>query len=89
MAKRINLTDEQGRKWHIWLREWPASHIKNQEQLYKAKQRHADYERGRGNERVAESIEKHSLMEWMRGEILSTCIIQKAIRLDDNGKEVR
>lgn len=89
MSRAIKLTDEQGRYWKIWLREGLAGKYTTGKQLFAAKQRHADFERARGNEALAQSIERHSIHDWMSGSVGQVAMLSKKIRLDENGREIR
>jgi hypothetical protein len=89
MARGILLVDEQGRRWKVWLRAALQGKYRTGKQILDAKQRHADQERARGNGAVADSIERHSIHDWMSGQVFQTAMLTRKVRVDDKGREVR
>lgn len=89
MARGVLLVDEQGRRWKVWLRAALQDKYRTGKQIMDAKQRHADTERAKGNIAMAESIERHSVHEWMSGSVGQCAMLWRKVRVDDRGREIR
>ena len=89
MARGVLLIDEQGRRWKVWLRGALEDKYRTGKQIMDAKKRHAEMERARGNVAMAESIERHSVHEWMNGSVGQCAMLYRKVRVDEHGREIR